>query len=194
MGETKQPKVKKPSLIERVRSLLGIGLYLMLAGLVLEALTLVIRTRMFFPITLNFEMQVTLTVLCGLGCLSGAAWFSSTLNLVRTYILNGEKRLITEGPFNYVRHPLYATLLITIPPLMIIWFADLLFLLPWALLYLAAHFLVSVEEKGLLETFGVEYKTYQKYVPALIPWKGAGGVRYRAARGNKASMDGTTAA
>ena len=54
--------------------------------------------------------------------------------------------------------------------------------------------LVMVEEQGLLKTFGEDYQIYQQYVPALIPYKGAGGVRYRAVRVSMASNDGEGAA
>ena len=30
-----------------------------------------------------------------------------------------------------------------------------------------------------MEEFGQEYQEYRKYVPALLPYKGAGGKRYR---------------
>lgn len=180
MNVTRKQDVSKLSFLERFKNLLGAGLYLLVIGLLLEALTFIIRQWVSFSITLPFGMKITLTLVCGIACLLGTAWFNSALGLVKTHLLNGEKRLITRGPFNYVRHPLYATMLITVPPLMIIWCADLLFLLPWILIYLVAHCVVLIEEKGLIETFGEDYRRYRKYVPALLPYRGAGGVRYRA--------------
>jgi protein-S-isoprenylcysteine O-methyltransferase Ste14 len=120
-----------------------------------------------------------LTFPCVIFCLLGVTWFNLSINLVEVHFLNGESELITYGPFNYVRHPLYATLLITLPPLMIIWFADLMFFIPWVLVVLLSHFVVSFEERGLIEIFGDDYRRYQRYVPALLPYKGAGGRRYR---------------
>jgi protein-S-isoprenylcysteine O-methyltransferase Ste14 len=69
--------------------------------------------------------------------------------------------------------------LITIPPLAIVWFSDLLFLIPWVLLVIICHYLVSLEERELIEVFGRDYEAYREYVPALLPYKGAGGRRYR---------------
>jgi len=62
---------------------------------------------------------------------------------------------------------------------MIIWFSDLLFLIPWVLLFIISHYVVSLEERGLIEIFGEYYEKYQGFVPALLPYKGAGGKLYR---------------
>jgi hypothetical protein len=40
-------------------------------------------------------------------------------------------------------------------------------------------YIVSLEERGLIEVFGEDYREYRRYVPALLPHKGAGGQRYR---------------
>ena len=105
-------------------------------------------------------------------------WFNHLLNLIRVNLLNGKNELIAHGPFAYARHPLYSTIMITIPPLVIIWFADLLFFVPWVLIILVSHFVVPIEERGLIDAFGEDYERYRKYVPALLPYKGAGGKRY----------------
>ena len=189
MDRARQQKNEKLSFLEKFKNLLGAGLYLLVIGLLFEALALIIRQWVSFPISLTFEMQIATTILCVLVCLSGAVWFHSNLNLIKIHLLSGENELITNGPFSYVRHPLYATLLITLPPLMIIWYTDILFLLPWILIYIVAHYLVLLEEKGLLEIFGEDYKVYRMYVPALIPYKGAGGVRYLAVRYSIAPND-----
>jgi protein-S-isoprenylcysteine O-methyltransferase Ste14 len=105
-------------------------------------------------------------------------WFNRSLDLIKINFSNGENRLITHGPFAYVRHPLYSALIITIPPLFIIWFVDLLFFIPWILIILISHFIVSIEERGLIDAFGENYEKYRKSVPALLPYKGASGKRF----------------
>jgi len=106
-------------------------------------------------------------------------WFNLSLNLVKVNLLDEKSKLITHGPFNYVRHPLYSTLLLTIPPLVIIWFSDLLFLIPWVTILILSHYIVFLEERKLIKIFGEDYEKYRRFVPALLPYRGAGGKLYR---------------
>ena len=163
----------------RLKNLLGVGPHLLLLGLLFEASTMAVRRWVSFHILLTFEMQAILTVTCITVCLSGVIWFNCSINLIKVNLLNGENKLITHGPFSYVRHPLYSTLLITLPPLLIIWFSDLLFLIPWVLMLIFSHYVVSLEEQGLIDIFCEDYEKYRRFVPALLPYKGAGGKRYR---------------
>lgn len=174
-----RPKSKLITLLKGFKDLLGVGMHLLLAGFFLEALTIVVQQWVSFPVSLTFGMRIALTFPCGLLCLLGVVWFNSSLNLAKIHLLGEDNKLITNGPFNYVRHPLYATLLITLPPLMIIWYADILFIIPWVLMFIIAHCVVLLEEQGLVRTFGEDYIRYRIYVPALLPYKGAGGRCYR---------------
>ena len=172
-------KNKSPSLLKRFKNLLGVGPHLLLLGLLLEGLTLAFRRWVSFPVSITVKMQVILSAPCIALCLLGMIWFHRSLNLIKVNLLNAENELITDGPFNYVRHPLYSALVIGIPPLMIIWYSDLLFVIPWVLMLFLSHYVVSLEERGLIETFGENYEKYRRYVPALLPYKGAGGRRFR---------------
>jgi protein-S-isoprenylcysteine O-methyltransferase Ste14 len=192
---TTRPKGKVLSLLESFKNLLGVGLHLLFVGFLLEALTIVVRQWVSFPVSLAVGMRIVLTFPCVLFSLLGVVWFNCSLNLVKIHFMGGENKLTTYGPYNYVRHPLYATLLITLPPLFIIWYADILFIVPWVLMFIISHYVVLVEERGLVKTFGEDYKRYQRYVPTLLPYKGAGGVRYREHRDSIASdEDGRGAA
>ena len=172
-------KGKTPSLFSRFKSLLGVGPYLLLLGFILEALTIAMRRWVSFPMSLSFEMRVILSIVCIIVCLMGIAWFNFSLNLIKVNLLCDESKLVTHGPFNYVRHPLYATLLFTIPPILIVCFSDLLFLFSWVVIFVLSHFIVNMEEQILVKRFGEDYENYQRFVPALIPYKGAAGRRYR---------------
>jgi protein-S-isoprenylcysteine O-methyltransferase Ste14 len=163
--------------LRRLRNLLGAGLHLLLLGLLVESLTVGIRQWISLPIPLTFETRILLTVPCVAACLLGAIWFNRSLDLVGANLLDGRSELVTHGPFAYVRHPLYSTMMITIPPLVIIWLSDLLFFIPWVLMIIVAHYVVRLEERGLIEAFGEDYEEYRKYVPALLPYKGAGAQR-----------------
>ena len=75
--------------------------------------------------------------------------------------------------------PCHAGWRLTIPPLVVVWLSDLLFAVPWTLILVIAHALVRLEERGLIDEFGTDYERYQKCVPELLPYRGAGGKRYR---------------
>jgi protein-S-isoprenylcysteine O-methyltransferase Ste14 len=154
-------------------------MHLLLLGLLFEGLTLTVRRWVSFPISPSLEAQVALTVPCVAACLLSGIWFNRSLDLISVHLLHGENELITHGPFAYVRHPLYATLLIFVPPLMIVWLSELLFVVPWALMLIVSHYVVRLDERGLIEEFGQDYERYRRYVPALLPYKGNGGQRYR---------------
>jgi protein-S-isoprenylcysteine O-methyltransferase Ste14 len=151
--------------------LLGVGPHLLLLGLVFEGLTLALQRWVSLPLSLSFGTQIVLSTLCVTVWVCGLIWFNRWLNLVEINLRNGENRLVTHGPFNYVRHPLYSECLITIPPLFLIWYANLLFVV--------ARYVVAIEERVLVEAFGEDYERYRRCVPALLPYKGAGGQRYR---------------
>jgi protein-S-isoprenylcysteine O-methyltransferase Ste14 len=175
-------RIKLLALIRGLKNLLGVGLYLLLLGLLLEGLTVILWQWVSFPISLTLEAQILLTIPCAVACILGVVWFNRTLNLIKAHLLGGQHELVTYGLFTYVRHPLYATIMMTIPPLAIIWFADLVFFIPWILIVIASHYIVAFEERGLVEAFGEDYERYRRYVPALLPYKGAGGRRYRERR------------
>jgi protein-S-isoprenylcysteine O-methyltransferase Ste14 len=177
--ETSESEVGLTSLAEGIRNLLGVGMHLLLMGLLLEGLAVVVSRWISFPISLTLETQIVATALCLAVCLLSALWFSRSLDLIEVHLLNGENEMITCGPFAYVRHPLYATLVMTIPPMVLVWFSDLLFLIPWILILVISHQIVRLEERELIEAFGRDYESYRSYVPALLPYKGAGGKRYR---------------
>jgi protein-S-isoprenylcysteine O-methyltransferase Ste14 len=79
-----------------------------------------------------------------------------------------DEPLRTEGPHRFVRHPLYAGLLL------ILWgrIADPFDLATalWASVYLGVG--IAFEERKLVALYGAAYVEYRRRVPALIPWKG----------------------
>lgn len=157
--------------------MLGVGPFLFLLSIGIEGLTMISRLRVAFPIQLNLETQILLTTPCFVVCFLGLIWINRLINAIRINVLKGHNELIITGPFAYVRHPLYSILIITIPPLLIIWFADLIFFLPWVIIIAVSHFIVPIEEQGLVNVFGEAYLEYRRNVPALFPCKGAAGKR-----------------
>lgn len=78
------------------------------------------------------------------------------------------RRLVVEGPYRHVRHPLYAS------DSGVLLGAALL-TQKWALLILAGVYLVvlnvqlDLEERQLEARFGQRYRRYRRLVPALVP-------------------------
>jgi protein-S-isoprenylcysteine O-methyltransferase Ste14 len=162
-----------------LRNLLGVGPHLLLLGIALEGLTMLIRRWVTLPIPLTLASQALLAVPCVILCAAGIIWFNVSLDLVAVHLSSGKQELLADGPFAYVRHPLYAVVMLTTPPLVVIWVADWVFLIPWILTVVSAHGIVRLEERGLVDTFGEDYDRYRELVPALIPYKGAAGKRTR---------------
>ena len=161
--------------IRTIKKMLGVGPYLLLIGFIIEGLTVICHQRVSLPIRLNLECRILLAIPCAVVCCLGLAWINRLVMTIGVNLANNQNELITAGPFAYVRHPLYSNLILTIPPLLILWFADLLFFIPWIIIIVVSHFVVSIEERGLVDVFGEAYEEYRRNVPALIPYKGAVG-------------------
>ncbi len=180
------------ALLRGFRNLLGVGIHLLSIGLLLEASAIIFQQWVSFPVSLSVGTQIAFSLPCVLFGLVGAIWFNRTLNLARVHLLGGDNKLITHGPYNYVRHPLYTSLMISLPPLTIIWYADLLFIVPWILIFVVAHHVVLLEERNLVKTFGDEYIRYRDHVPPLLPTKGNGGRRFRDRQDGDSSVKSDT--
>ena len=77
--------------------------------------------------------------------------------------------LVTSGPYHWVRHPMYAALLLMAPGLLLAT-GNLLVAVPFgtalALMYLDR---VDAEEQLMIEVFGNEYRSYMDRTGRLIP-------------------------
>lgn len=110
------------------------------AALILQAFYVLVREGESFPFTIIFHKHIS------------------------------PQRLVTIGPYSWVRHPMllgYGLILIGLgvywhSPLTIFWVVPLLL---WALL----ETIILSEERQLLAWFGDEYVRYRNKVPALIP-------------------------
>ena len=78
--------------------------------------------------------------------------------------------LITEGPYQIVRHPIYTGMfgmMMATGLVMTYWFI----LLPAIAFFLAGTRIRTRSEEGLLRNeFGAAYENYARKTPALIPW------------------------
>lgn len=81
-------------------------------------------------------------------------------------------QFVQDGPFRWVRHPAYLSMILEILGGCLIlqawWTMGLAYLIFFPVLLLR----VRIEERALIGKFGGAYEAYRSTVPALIPWKG----------------------
>ena len=111
----------------------------------------------------------------GVQCLvAGLWWFHRSHSDLGTYWsvtleLRENHRLITQGVYRYVRHPMYAALfLYSIGQALVLpnWVAGPSYLVAFGILF---ELRIGAEERMMLETFGDEYAAYMARTKLLVP-------------------------
>jgi protein-S-isoprenylcysteine O-methyltransferase Ste14 len=111
---------------------------------------------------------------CGIAmvCCSGAlvAWTFHNLgtNLTDTVVTRRDHRLVTSGPYRFVRHPFYVAFVVGIVGVSVAmtnWFIAVAALIPIG--FLAAR--TDIEEAKLIERFGDDYREYMRRVGRFVP-------------------------
>lgn len=79
--------------------------------------------------------------------------------------------LVTDGPFAWIRNPLYFSNMIIYSGVVLCGNANPLLWLPLTALYFACqyYFIIRLEEKKLMVLFGEAYREYCEDVPAYFP-------------------------
>ena len=97
--------------------------------------------------------------------------FHSIGNFISETILTKDNhQLVTSGPYRRVRHPLYASTLLLLFSISLV-FEDWIIFGYTLAGVIAFRLLVSpVEEERLLDSFGEDYECYQSRTGALLPW------------------------
>jgi protein-S-isoprenylcysteine O-methyltransferase Ste14 len=89
-------------------------------------------------------------------------------NITDTVAIRREHRLVTHGPYRWIRHPLYTFATLFILSFGVVagnWFIALMSIA--ALILLALR--TPIEEAKLLERFGEEYRAYEKSTGRFLP-------------------------
>jgi len=82
---------------------------------------------------------------------------------------HNQRFLVTSGPYNYIRHPLYSLfMLMAISMWMIA--ANWIFMIAIILTIIAGNIRANYEERLLTEEYGKEYETYRKSTGKFIPY------------------------
>jgi protein-S-isoprenylcysteine O-methyltransferase Ste14 len=107
----------------------------------------------------------------GVACLPVIWWVFCSIgaNVSETVLTKTGHKLVTVGPYRWVRHPLYAVALVEILALSLIagnWLMTLL----WLIAVLVFRYVViPIEEANLIAVFDAEYKRYREGTGALMP-------------------------
>jgi protein-S-isoprenylcysteine O-methyltransferase Ste14 len=114
-----------------------------------------------------------LGVVLGILCTLGIYWLFSSIGtgITPTSATRKEHKLVTSGPYHWVRHPLYtigSSMFIALGMMADNWFIAALGILA----FIAMALRTPKEEANLIETFGDEYREYMKrtgrYFPKLL--------------------------
>lgn len=112
-----------------------------------------------------------LGVAVGLTMLPMLYWIVHTLgrNISETVLTKEDHQLVTQGPYRWVRHPLYSVATIIFVSLGLV--AANWFIIAMAVVIIIAMALVVIpkEEAQLISTFGDEYREYMKRTGLLAP-------------------------
>ena len=111
-----------------------------------------------------------LGVVIGILCVAGIYWLFSSIGsgITPTSATRKQHALVTNGPYRWVRHPLYtigSALFIAFGMIADNWFIALLGILA----FIAMALRTPKEEANLIEKFGDEYRDYMKRTGAFLP-------------------------
>lgn len=111
-----------------------------------------------------------LGVALGMLCVFGIYWLFSSIGsgITPTSATRKEHKLVTSGPYRWVRHPLYtvgSSMFIAFGMMADNWFIALLGILA----FIAMAVRTPKEEANLIEKFGDEYREYMKRTGRFFP-------------------------
>jgi Mn-dependent DtxR family transcriptional regulator len=115
-------------------------------------------------------MGALVGVVIGVLCAVGIYWLFSNIGtgITLTSATRKEHRLVTHGPYRWIRHPLYtfgSALFISLGMIADNWFIGLLGLLA----FIPVAIRTPKEEANLIEKFGDEYREYMKHTGRFFP-------------------------
>ncbi len=106
----------------------------------------------------------------GVFCTLGIYWLFSSIGsgITPTSATRTEHKLVTQGPYRWVRHPLYtigSSMFISLGMMADNWFIAALGILA----FIAMASRTPKEEANLIEKFGDEYREYMKWTGRYLP-------------------------
>ena len=107
-------------------------------------------------------------IIIGILTMIWAVWTMRLSNLNMIPDVKHNSRLVTSGPYKFIRHPMYASVLL-VTLILVINHLTLLRAGFWLVLLIDLHFKFSYEEKLLLTKFP-EYSEYKSNTKRLVPF------------------------
>jgi protein-S-isoprenylcysteine O-methyltransferase Ste14 len=110
-------------------------------------------------------------VAVALACLPAVWWVLVSIgeNISETVLTKANHRLVTHGPYRWIRHPLYAVALVELLSLALIAGSWYLLLLACAGILVFRIAVIPKEEENLVRAFGNAYQEYKRHTGALLP-------------------------
>jgi protein-S-isoprenylcysteine O-methyltransferase Ste14 len=175
VGHIRDPYIKKNKAIKIVedrKTKLEITLIVLvtIGGIVLPALWIIFDIFSFA----NYELM-PMALACGIATDAAGLWLFKRAhedlgtNWSVSLELKENHRLVTQGIYKYVRHPMYSALFVmTAAQIFLLsnWIVGPAGIVTFALMYVLR---VRSEEKMMLEKFGLEYETYMRKSKRLVP-------------------------
>jgi len=127
---------------------------------------------------LSFQLHILVVIGIVLICIGGFLRITSRITLKKagfTLVNSGKlqivggQRLITDGIYSHIRHPLYLGEMTRNLGLAIL-FSSLFGLVVMILANIFLLLRIEIEEKMLIAEFGLEYEEYRKKTKKLIPY------------------------
>jgi protein-S-isoprenylcysteine O-methyltransferase Ste14 len=82
-----------------------------------------------------------------------------------------DHQLVQTGPFRWVRHPTYLSMILELVALGMILNAAYCVAIVWLVFVPILVWRIRLEEAALVEKFGDRYRSYQRRTPALFPFR-----------------------
>ena len=153
------------------------GLFILLRLVFALPLFLSVLAYMINPAWMDWSSAPVPTWLRWMGAVLGVAvvpltyWVFRTIgrNISETVLTKETHELVTDGPYRWVRHPLYVAgslLFVTASLLAANWFIGGITVVVIVMIVLVV---IPKEEANLVETFGEAYRAYMKRTGRLLP-------------------------
>ena len=152
----------------------SMGSRIVYGGLMAIAVVLIFKFWSLGPLDRRFVPATEGIAVCGLiltaAGLAFAIWARVTLgrNWSGAVTIKQDHRLIREGPYRLVRHPIYFGVLLAMAGTAI-GFGSFSGLIGVPIASMALWTKASMEEQFMIEQFGADYIRYQHEVKAIIP-------------------------